>query len=173
MIATLSASDRIQIHELLARYAWSLDTGDEDGFVDCFASDAELVWDVFEEPGRWQGSASLRRFVAYFRSRPESAGRQHHVTNVVLTTTPAGVEAKSYVLVALRVEEGPHRLNVMGFYEDVLSLQGGQWHIARRVIRDWSGPVLANMAGQDGLRRARQRPAALDGLWATQATADR
>jgi hypothetical protein len=58
----------------------------------------------------------------------------------------------------------------MGYYEDVLRQQDGQWHIARRVIRDWSGPVLANIAGQDGQRRARQRPAALDGLWATQVT---
>ena len=170
MIATLSAGDRIAMHELLARYAWSLDTGDEDGFVACFTSEAELVWDVFDEPGRWSGSAALRRFAAYFRSRPESAGRQHHVTNIVLATTTEGVHAKSYVLVALRADEAPHRLNVMGYYDDVLRQEGGQWRIARRVIRDWSGPVLANIAGQDGQRRARPRPAALDGLWATQAT---
>ena len=169
MISTLSAGDRIAIHELLARYAWSLDTGDEDGFVACFTNEAELVWDVFDEPGRWQGGAALRRFVAYFRSRPESAGRQHHVTNIVLASTTEGVLAKSYVLVALRVGEAPHRLNVMGHYEDVLRQEGGQWRIARRVIRDWSGPVLANIAGQDGRRSARPRPAALDGLWATQA----
>jgi hypothetical protein len=168
MIATLSAGDRLEIHELLARYAWSLDTGDETGFVACFTRDAELVWDVFNEPGRWQGSAALQRFVAYFRSRPESAGRQHHVTNIVLAASSGGVQARSYVLVALRADEGPHRLNVMGYYEDVLQHEGGRWHISRRVIRDWSGPVLAHIAGQDGLRRARQRPAALDGLWATQ-----
>lgn len=168
MIATLSAGDRLEIHELLARYAWSLDTGDEAGFVACFTSDAELVWDVFDEAGRWQGSAALARFAAYFRGRPESAGRQHHVTNIVLAATSEGVLARSYVLVALCADEAPHRLNVMGYYEDVLRQEGGHWHISRRVIRDWSGPVLASIAGQDGKRRARQRPAALDGLWATQ-----
>ncbi|HMA11215.1 MAG TPA: nuclear transport factor 2 family protein [Steroidobacteraceae bacterium] len=168
MIATLSAGDRLEIHELLARYAWSLDTGDEAAFVACFTSDAQLVWDVFDEAGRWQGGAALRRFAAYFRSRPESAGRQHHVSNIVLAATAEGVLAKSYVLVALRTGEGPHRLNVMGYYEDVVRQEGGHWRIARRVIRDWSGPVLANIAGQDGTRQARQRPAALDGLWATQ-----
>lgn len=168
MIATLSAGDRLEIHDLLARYAWSLDTGDEAGFVGCFTSDAELVWDVFDEPGAWRGSAALQRFAAYFRSRPESAGRQHHVTNIVLSTTPSGVHARSYVLVALRVEDGPHPLNVMGHYEDTLRQEGGRWHIARRVIRDWSGPILARIAGQDGNRRPRQRPAALNGLWDTQ-----
>lgn len=169
MIATLSAADRLEIHELLARYAWSLDTGDDEGFVGCFTSDGELLWDVFDEPGSWRGSAALRRFIQYFRGRPESAGRQHHVTNVVLTATE-GVQARSYVAVALWVEGGPHRLHVMGYYEDVLRQEGGHWRIARRVIRDWNGPVLARIAGQDGQRRARARPAALDGLWATQVT---
>jgi len=173
MIATLSAGDRLEIHELLARYAWSLDTGDDEGFVACFTSDAELVWEVFDEPGRWQGSAALLRFVQYFRGRPESAGRQHHVSNIVLKATTRGVQARSYVLVALRADEGPHRLNVMGYYEDVVRQEGGHWRIAQRVIRDWSGPVLGRIAGQDGQRRARQRPAALDGLWATQVTSAR
>ncbi|MCC7463887.1 MAG: nuclear transport factor 2 family protein [Gammaproteobacteria bacterium] len=173
MTATLSAADRLEVHELLARYAWSLDTGNEDDFVACFTREGILVWDVFDEPGCWQGHAALRRFATYFRGRPESAGRQHHVTNITLAATPEGVQARSYVLVALRVDAGPHRLHVMGHYEDVLRKQDEHWCIARRVIRDWSGPVLARMAGQDGQRRARQRPEALDGLWATQVTAQR
>lgn len=163
-----STADRLEAQELLARYAWSLDTGDEQGFVDCFTRDGELVWDVFETPGRWQGEAALRRFIAYFRSRPETAGRQHHISNLVLTTTPTGLNARAYVLVALRTGDGPHRLNVMGHYDDQLRREDGQLRLARRVICDWSGPVLARIAGQDGLRSTRPRPAALDGLWATQ-----
>jgi ketosteroid isomerase-like protein len=167
MTATLSASDRLDIHELLARYAWALDTGDESAFIDCFTQDAELVWDVFDEPGIWRGHAALQRFVAYFRSRPESAGRQHHVSNVVLSADAAGARAKAYVLVALRDGAGPHRLNVMGHYDDLLRIENGAWRIAQRCIRDWSGSVLARIAGQDGARVPRPRPAALDGLWAT------
>lgn len=164
----MTAADRLAIHELLARYAWALDTGDEAAFLACFADDGELVWDVFDEPGRWRGPAALQRFIAYFRSRPESAGRQHHVGNVVLDATPDGVLSKAYVLVALRDGAGPHRLNVMGWYEDLLQQRNGRWCIARRCIRDWSGPVLGRIAGQDGARLPRPRPAALDGLWATQ-----
>jgi hypothetical protein len=170
--AAVSAADRAEIHELLARYAWSLDTADEEGFVACFAPDAELVWDVFETPGTWRGHAALRRFIAWFRARPESAGRQHHVSNAIITPNATGADVRSYVLVALGSEEGPHRLHVMGYYEDTCIRDGDGdgdgWRLARRVIRDWRGAVLANFAGQSGQRQPRPRPPLLDGLWATQ-----
>jgi len=167
-MTAFSSSDRLEIHELTARYAWSLDTGDEDAFVACFCRDGELVWDVFETEGRWRGAAALRRFIAYFRQRPESAGRQHHVSNLLVTPSGPGARARSYVAVALRRAEGPHALNVMGYYEDELERENGQWLFARRYIRDWSGPVLAKFAGQHGARSARPLPDALAGLWATQ-----
>lgn len=166
--APLSAADRVEIHELLARYAWSLDTGDEEGFIACFAPDAELLWDVFDSAGSWRGHAALRRFIAYFRSRSESAGRQHHVSNVITEATPDGATARAYVLVALGCADGPHRLHVMGFYEDLCVKHREGWKLSRHVIRDWRGPVLARFPGQDAQRAARPRPAALDGLWATQ-----
>ncbi len=75
-MSTLSAADKIEIHEVLARYAWSLDTGDEQDFIACFTADAELVWESFEPAGHWQGHAALRRFIRWFSSRPESAGRR-------------------------------------------------------------------------------------------------
>jgi hypothetical protein len=168
MTRELSVSDRLDIQELLARYAWSLDTCDEEAFLACFARDGELIWDVFDTPGRWCGHEALQRFIAYFRSRPETAGRQHHISNLMVCASEYGARAQAYVLVALRSGEGPHRLNVMGHYEDELRREDGRWCLSRRVIRDWSGPVLARIAGQDGTRSARQRPAALDGLWATQ-----
>jgi len=167
-MTAITPGDRLDIHELTARYAWSLDTGDEDAFVACFCRHGELVWDVFETEGRWRGAQALRRFIAYFRNRPESAGRQHHVSNLVVTASDSGARARSYVAVAVRRAEGPHAINVMGYYEDELQREDGHWRFARRCIRDWSGPVLAGFAGQDGARSARPLPDALAGLWATQ-----
>lgn len=168
MTSAFDAADRLEIHELTAHYAWSLDTGDEDAFVECFASDGELVWDVFETQGRWQGAAALRAFIGYFRQRPESAGRQHHVSNLIVTPGAVGATAKSYVAVTMRREPGPHALHVMGYYEDELRRERGRWRFARRVILDWSGPVLSRLAGQDGRRSVRPLPPPLAELWALQ-----
>jgi hypothetical protein len=168
MSNSFGPADRIEIHELTARYAWSLDTGDEQEFVECFCRDGELVWDAFETEGRWRGEEALRGFIGYFRQRPESAGRQHHVSNLIVTPTAQGAVAKCYVAVTLRREEGPHVLHVMGYYEDELRHEGGRWRFARRRIRDWSGPVLSAFAGQQCIHRPRPLPAALAELWHTQ-----
>ena len=108
MTSAFSNGDRLEIHELTARYAWSLDTGDADAFVECFCQNGELVWDVFETEGRWRGPLALRRFIDYFRQRPESAGRQHHVSNLIVAPAATGARARSYVAVAMRCADGPH-----------------------------------------------------------------
>jgi len=159
----LSASDQLAIRDVISRYAWALDTGDVEGFVACFCTDGALVWDAFESPERWSGHAALRHFADFFRSQPTSAGRQHHVTNTVISATEQGAKAKSYAAVAVRQGDGPHLLHVMGYYLDTFRCEDGHWRIAERVIRDWSGPILAEFAGQTGDRVARAKPPQLDG----------
>jgi hypothetical protein len=159
----LPFADQAAIRDVISRCAWALDTGDVQGFVECFCRDGALVWDVFEAADRWEGEAALRHFAEFFRAQPTSAGRQHHVSNTVITGTAQGALAMSYVAVALRQGHGPHLLNVMGYYEDHFALEEGRWRLARRVIRDWSGPVLRRFAGQTGEREARPRPPQLAG----------
>lgn len=163
MTATLSTADELAIRDVISRYAWALDTGDVEGFAGCFCSDGVLVWDAFETPDRWEGQAALRHFAAFFRDLPTSAGRQHHVSNTLVEQCEGGARSKSYVAVALRQGDGPHLLNVMGYYEDTFRREDGQWRLARRVIRDWSGPILGKFAGQTGERVARPRPPPLSG----------
>jgi hypothetical protein len=158
MADELPAADQLAIRDVISRYAWALDTGDVESFVACFCRDGVLLWDAFETPERWQGHAALRHFANFFRDQPSSAGRQHHVTNVLIEADGEGARGKAYAAVALRQGEGPHALHVMGWYED------GTWRLAERVIRDWSGPVLKNFAGQTGERVARPLPPPLAGL---------
>ncbi|MCX7676452.1 MAG: nuclear transport factor 2 family protein [Alteraurantiacibacter sp.] len=154
----LNTADRLAIHERLAACAWALDTGDADAFAACFTTNGVLEWDAFEEPLRWQGRTALYHFAAFLRDLPTSAGRQHHITNTVITPKTEGAGARSYVTVTLRQGDGPHQLYVMGWYEDTFAQEDGAWLLAHRVIRDWSGPVLINFAGQDGQRVARPMP---------------
>ena len=163
MLQPLSVSDQLAIRDVIAHYAWALDTGDVERFVSCFCSDGALIWDAFEEPMRWEGTEALRHFAAYFRDLPTSAGRQHHVTNILIEACEDGARGRSYAAVAVRQGDGPHLLNVMGYYEDRFRLEHGQWRLAQRIIRDWSGPVLASFAGQTGERVGRPIPPPLAG----------
>lgn len=164
MIRTLTAVDRLDIAEVISSLAWALDTADIDGFVDAFSSDGELIWDAFEQSLRWRGRASLRHFIEGLRDLPDSAGRQHVVANLRMQPTDEGARVRAYVLVTLRQADGLVRLNVAGHYEDDLRVEDGRWRVRRRVIRDWSGPVLANFAGQGGEQPRRELPPPLRAL---------
>lgn len=157
----LSASDRLEIHELIARYAWTLDTADVEGFVGCFTDDGEMIWDAFEEPDRWQGADKLRGFIQFLATRPNAAGRQHHIGNVMVDGEGDEAEAKSYVTVTFRRGEGPYPVTFAGYYHDQVVRQDGRWLFRQRWVRDWSGPVLKGFAGQTGEREPRTRPAEL------------
>jgi hypothetical protein len=161
---SLTVEDRLDIQDAIARYAWALDTANVEAFVSCFCEEGVLIWDAFDAPDRWEGAEALRAFICFFRDLPTSAGRQHHVSNIVVTGTREAAHATSYVTVVLRQGDGPHAVNVMGYYEDELMREGGTWRLRQRVIRDWSGPVLRNFAGQTGERVARPRPLPLRGL---------
>ena len=154
----LSTSDRLDIHELVARYAWKLDTGDLEGFASCFTDDGVLIWDAFETPDRWAGAQQLRSFVEFFRSRPSSAGRQHHITNVLVDGEGETARSTSYVTVVVRRGEPPYPVTFAGYYEDVVVKRGDQWLFQQRWIRDWSGPILKAFAGETGERVPRARP---------------
>ncbi len=161
---TLDTADRLAISERLSQCAWALDTGDVESFVTSFCKQGVLEWDAFGQPLEWRGHDALRHFVTVLRDLPSSAGRQHHVSNTVITPGDGHALAKSYVTVALRQGDGPHLLYVMGWYHDELQHEDGDWRLSRRVIRDWSGPVLGAFAGQDGKRVARPMPPPLEPL---------
>lgn len=163
-VGPLTADDRQQIQEAIHRYAWALDTGDVEGLQACFTVDGVLVWDAFEVPYEWRGSDELGTFAAFLRDLATTAGRQHHVSNIIIEGDASAARARSYVAVMLRQGGGPHAITVMGWYEDELKPTSKGWRIAHRTIRDWSGAVLSALAGQTGEREARARPAALAGM---------
>lgn len=74
-----------------------------------------------------------------------------------------GIASSDAAAVAPWRDEGPHRPHMVGHHEDILGREDGQWRLAQRTIRDWSGPVLASFAGEAGEWRARALPPPLIG----------
>jgi len=154
---SLTIADRLAINDLLAQYAWALDTGDVDRLVACFTADAVVIEDVFEEPGRWEGRDNIRRFAEHFRNVPNFPGRQHHISQLVVEGNSKRCSARSFVFVTECHGEPPYTLRFTGYYEDKLVKIGRRWLFRERVIRLWDGEVLSRFPGR-GQRAPRRRP---------------
>ncbi len=157
----LTIEDKIAIHELMARYAWALDTGDPEALAACFTPDGVVTEDVFEEPDVWSGREGIRKLGEHFRNSPGFPGRQHPVSHVLLEGDGQRATGKAMAWVTECHGEPPYTLRFCGYYTDSLEKRDGAWLFTARTIRLWDGPVLKNFPGHDGKKVARKRPAAL------------
>jgi hypothetical protein len=157
--STLSADDRFAIKNLMARYAWALDTGDVEAFVACFTCDGVLVEHAFAEPDLWQGHDGLRRLAGQYLGIPGFAGRQHYCGNTLVTGQPGGrAHARSFALVTECHGAPPYQLRFCGYFDDEIVLREGQWLFERRTLRLWDGEVLERFPGRGEYVPARRRP---------------
>ncbi len=155
--AALSVADRIAIQDLMARYAWALDTGDIDALVSCFTRDCAVIEEVFEDPDRWEGHEGVRELGEHYKSSPGFPGRQHHISQSLVEGDSQRCSVKSFAFVTECRGEPPYTLRFTGYYDDRLVKIDGQWLFRERTIRLWDGPVLARFPGR-GERIARKRP---------------
>jgi uncharacterized protein (TIGR02246 family) len=162
MTTPLTLEDRFAIQDLMARYAWALDTGDPDALAACFAPDGVAIEDVFETPDRWEGRDGVRRLCEHYRNAPGFPGRQHHISQLVLEGDTERASAKAMAFVTECHGEPPYTLRFAGRYEDKLVKIDGAWLFEERIIRLWDGEVLKNFPGQEGKKIARKRPTELE-----------
>ena len=155
--AELSVADRIAIQDLIARYAWALDTGDVDSLVTCFTTDCAVIEEVFEDPDRWEGHDGVRRLGEHYRNAAGFPGRQHHVSQSLVEGNSERCSVKSFAFVTECHGEPPYTLRFTGYYDDWLAKIDGQWLFRERTIRLWDGPVLARFPGH-GAHVPRKRP---------------
>jgi len=131
----LKLQDRVEILELFARYAWSFDIGDIEGFLQTFAPDA-----VYELPGgrRYVGREQIRTYIEPAVASDWAPGRQHHVDQVIMQGSSTRCEARSYCMGTLRSPaDGSLSVVFTGYYTDTLVKLDGTWLIERRVFRHW------------------------------------
>lgn len=140
-----SVEDELAIRELFARYYRALDTGDTEGYLDCYASDGEATEETSEgglEVRR--GREEIRKLVRKFHDRPDFPGHQHLFSNLIFNPADDGRwEVLSYAWSTInRPLEKPY-LHWCGHVRDVVAKEAGQWKIARKDIMGWAGEVLS------------------------------
>ena len=132
-------ADRIAVADVMARYVWTVDSLDADGYAAVFTEDA-----VIDANGNLsKGRAQIRRIVTdLIRRRDDNkakglpAGNLYHMTGNARITFPAAGEAlhQSYWQTLRRDINGQMIVAAMGRSEDHLVKRNGKWLIQFRKL---------------------------------------
>ncbi len=131
--------DRIAVEDVMARYVWTVDSLDADGYVAVFTKDA-----VIDSNGSIsKGSEEIRKVVTSLIKRGDDdkakglpPTRLYHVISNVRITFPKPNEAlhQSYWQTVRRDKDGRMTAAAMGRSEDHLVKQNGKWLIQFRKL---------------------------------------
>jgi 3-phenylpropionate/cinnamic acid dioxygenase small subunit len=119
MTDELTIEDRVELHELAARYGNVIDARAWDRLGSVFAADASFALTGFGDDGRWDGLAAIRAML--------EGGRHpvaHHVTNVEVDGT--GGEVRLFFKI---VGPGPRGRVGSADYDDVARRGPDGWRI--------------------------------------------
>lgn len=133
-------ADRIEIHEVLARYCHALDQKDWPAFRALFTEDATLDFTAFGGP---KGSAG--ELEAFLTPVLEGvAGSQHMVSTVMIDIEGDRARSRSAAIVPMTIAtvEGREETSFSGlWYEDQLARTAAGWRIyVRKQVRGWVFP---------------------------------
>lgn len=133
----MSTTDRLDLLELYARYAWAYDGGHAEEYAALFTPDGR-----FERPGAEPvcGRGDLAGLVTAAQGR--GSGYTHVTSNVVVAATSDGASGRAYV-VLLRIEPGAVSLLAAGRYHDEFVRMPDGWRISTRRFEPATGPELA------------------------------
>jgi 3-phenylpropionate/cinnamic acid dioxygenase small subunit len=123
MAITGTSDDREQIRELYARYAFTIDHGPYEDWVQCFTTDG-----VFDSPrlGRHEGHAALLKFTATYKNSHGDAHVRHMMTNVTFRVEDDRAMGGCY-LTYYHVNSRKVTLEALGRYQDELRKVNGEW----------------------------------------------
>lgn len=134
-LSPLSAFDHLAIQQLVRKYAWAIDGGDDYGYAlaDLFTRDGEFVGvdPVGGAPPRYRGRDELATLA---RGGRRGATVQRHFTmNHVITPSPAGATGRAYVVVLdVGVVGAPNRVSHGGHFEDEYQRTPMGWRFRKR-----------------------------------------
>src|SRR6476620_2856417 len=143
--------DRIAVEDVMARYVWSVDSLDADGYVAVFTEDA-----VIDANGNIsKGHAEIRKIVTSLIQRRDDnkakglpTSNLYHVISSVRITCPAPGEAlhQSYWQTVRRDKDGHMIAAAMGRSEDRLVKRNGTWLIQSRKLTVFTDLPRTNMS---------------------------
>lgn len=133
----IPTADRLEIIELIARYAWAYDTNEVEDLLATFTPDGTM-WTFGELVG---GRDKIAEMIAGNATRRGSAGWQHLTDHHVFRDfTGKSVTVYSfYTMIEADVTGANGRVRAIGYYTSYCRKVGNEWLFARRDVTRWNG----------------------------------
>jgi hypothetical protein len=134
--ATLTAMDYIEIQQLVARYAYALDTAADggDAYAQLFTPDGAFVART-GRPYEIKGRARLAAYAAGDLTHRGPAYVRDYATNHIIHPSPEGATGRVYVVWVEVSENGnPGVVQSGGHYDDVYAKTRDGWRIKTRTF---------------------------------------
>ncbi len=135
----MNTEDMLAIQQEIARYSYTFDSGDADGWAELFTEDAlwEYVATGAAEPTtRLAGRQALREFCARrFSERPAGMTSHHHQSGVIFDEL-SDVSAKTRCMLVLTTQKTgePAHVLLTGISRDEWVKARDGWRIKHRVL---------------------------------------
>jgi 3-phenylpropionate/cinnamic acid dioxygenase small subunit len=137
--AATAAQDRAAIQNLIAKYAFALDTLNADLYASVFAPDAQFTFGGNTYKGREQIRGIIATVKERRAARPASDGpapkSYHAITNTMIEfVNDHEAHHRSYWQTISGQASGGFSVAGMGVYEDTIVKTNGEWLIQKREI---------------------------------------
>ena len=124
----LSLADRVEILELLGRYAHAIDSGDGEAYAGCFTDDGVIA--LRRSGLHVEGRDALVEFAREDHAR---SGAARHLTNSPIIEGD-GDQATIRVYLLRLNQDQSKGLGPVGVYHDTLRRSGGRWRFELRDV---------------------------------------
>jgi len=129
---SITAADRVEIYELIARYNRAIDTGQAEDFAATFTPDGEFEGIV----GHFRGRAELTQFARDYSEKPEYEEfrtGQHWVNNIIVDGDGDSATVFAHQLM-IRPQGRVGEISLMAWYDDQVVKVNGRWLFKKRKV---------------------------------------
>ena len=129
---SLSAEQKLEIHELLARWAYAYDERDVAMLANCFTEDAHFSMRIAggDLVGPFEGREAIMGLMTGAMEEQTDV-RRHVVSNIFFEEGEGTIKVISN-LTLFATENGEIQLLSAGVYRDEVVEQGGTWRLVKR-----------------------------------------
>lgn len=129
----MDASQKLEIHELLSRAAYSFDEHDLEMLEACFTEDATMLVNIADGSvfGPFDGREAIMGLLKG-TLEAQTDTRRHIISNIFFEDAGTDTATAVSQIVLAATESGEIKLITSGIYRDVVRRIDGRWQIADR-----------------------------------------